>query len=220
MTYHLSDEQEKYFYDTLEELCKQSRLLESHRYMQHGDTSVFRHSVSVAYFSYYLALKMNAPVDIHSLVRGALLHDYFLYDWHEKDASHKWHGFHHAKKACENAARDIPDLNEIEKDMIKCHMFPLNIVPPKYMEGWILCCADKICSGAETVKGRLPEHIVLPWRKQIRSELLNVCEFDPKWRLKRAYIKFSLYICPFFMQNVSLPQDFPCKADNIFLFLP
>ena len=134
MTYHLSDEQEKYFYDTLEELCKQSRLLESHRYMQHGDTSVFRHSVSVAYFSYYLALKMNAPVDIHSLVRGALLHDYFLYDWHEKDASHKWHGFHHAKKACENAARDIPDLNEIEKDMIKCHMFPLNIVPPKYME--------------------------------------------------------------------------------------
>lgn len=45
--------------------------------MQHGDTSVFRHSVSVAYFSYYLALKMNAPVDIHSLVRGALLHDYF-----------------------------------------------------------------------------------------------------------------------------------------------
>ena len=77
MTYHLSDEQEKYFYDTLEELCRQSRLLESHRYMQHGDTSVFRHSVSVAYFSYYLALKMNAPVDIHSLVRGALLHDYF-----------------------------------------------------------------------------------------------------------------------------------------------
>lgn len=171
MTYHLSDEQEKYFYDTLEELCRQSRLLESHRYMQHGDTSVFRHSVSVAYFSYYLALKMNAPVDIHSLIRGALLHDYFLYDWHEKDASHKWHGFHHAERACENAMRDIPDLNEIEKDMIKCHMFPLNIVPPKYMEGWILCCADKICSGAETVKGRLPEHIVLPWRKQIRSEL-------------------------------------------------
>ena len=57
MTYHLSDEQEKYFYDTLEELCRQSRLLESHRYIQHGDTSVFRHSVSVAYFSYYLALK-------------------------------------------------------------------------------------------------------------------------------------------------------------------
>ncbi len=166
MTYHLSDEQEKYFYDTLEELCRQSRLLESHRYMQHGDTSVFRHSVSVAYFSYYLALKMNAPVDIHSLIRGALLHDYFLYDWHEKDASHKWHGFHHAERACENAMRDIPDLNEIEKDMIKCHMFPLNIIPPKYMEGWILCCADKICSGAETVKGRMPEKVILPWKKK------------------------------------------------------
>ena len=40
-----------------------------------------------------------------------------------------------------------------------------------FRKRWILCCADKICSGAETVKGHLPEHIVLPWRKQIRSEL-------------------------------------------------
>ena len=70
------------------------------------------------------------------------------------------------ERACENAMRDIPDLNEIEKDMIKCHMFPLNIVPPQYMEGWILCCADKICSGAETVKGRMPEKVILPWKKK------------------------------------------------------
>lgn len=156
MSYQLSEEQEKVFYDILEEVCKNSRIMESHRYIQHGTTSVFRHSVSVAYFSYYLALKMNAPVDIESLIRGALLHDYFLYDWHTKDESHKWHGFHHAKKAYENALRDIPDINEIEQDMIRRHMFPLNIVPPRYMEGWILCCADKVCSGAETLAGRKP----------------------------------------------------------------
>lgn len=154
MAYHLSEEQEKIFYDILEELCKNSKILESCQYTQHGSTSVFRHSVSVAYVCYYLAEKMNAPVDKRSLIRGALLHDYFLYDWHEKDESHKWHGFHHAKRAWENALRDIPDLNEIEQDMIRCHMFPLNPIPPKYMEGWLLCCADKICSGAETVSGK------------------------------------------------------------------
>ena len=147
------------------------RLMKMKEYVQHGDVSTYDHAVLVAFYSCMLACRLRLKYDERALIRGALLHDYFLYDWHEKDASHKWHGFHHAKKACENAARDIPDLNEIEKDMIKCHMFPLNIVPPKYMEGWILCCADKICSGAETVKGRLPEHIVLPWRKQIRSEL-------------------------------------------------
>lgn len=169
MAYRLSQEQETYFFDVLGEVCRDSRLLESHRYLQHGDTSVFRHSVSTAYLCYYLALKMNAPVDIHSLVRGALLHDYFLYDWHEKDASHKWHGFRHAKTAWENALRDVPDLNEIEQDMIRCHMFPLNPVPPKYMEGWILCCADKICSGAETLKGRLPERDESVLQKQMKK---------------------------------------------------
>ena len=151
MTYHLSDEQEKYFYDTLEELCRQSRLLESHRYMQHGDTSVFRHSVSVAYFSYYLALKMNAPVDIHSLVRGALLHDYFLYDWHQKDSSHRLHGFRHPKTALGNAQRDY-HLNWKEKNIIARHMFPLIPVPPQCREAWIVCLADKWCALGETVE--------------------------------------------------------------------
>ena len=154
MTYHLSDEQEKYFYDTLEELCKQSRLLESHRYMQHGDTSVFRHSVSVAYFSYYLALKMNAPVDIHSLIRGALLHDYFLYDWHEKNAGHRFHGFIHAGRALQNAKNDF-ELTRREENIISRHMFPLNIVPPMCKEAWLVCLADKICASKETIVRRI-----------------------------------------------------------------
>ena len=153
MNIKLPEEKEQIFMQELEYVCKNSRMLESHKYMQHGDTSVFRHSVSVAYYSYYLALKMHAPVDEKSLIRGALLHDYFLYDWHEKDASHKWHGFHHAKKALSNAMEDF-DLNNVEQDMIRCHMFPLNLCPPKYLEGWIICYADKVCSGIETFQGR------------------------------------------------------------------
>ena len=145
MTYHLSDEQEKYFYDTLEELCRQSRLLESHRYIQHGDTSVFRHSVSVAYFSYYLALKMNAPVDIHSLIRGALLHDYFLYDWHIPDENRPLHGRYHPSAALKNAEEDF-ELSDMERDIIKKHMFPLTLTPPAYKESLLVCLVDKACS--------------------------------------------------------------------------
>ena len=150
----LPKDKEEFFKQELEKICKNSRFLQSHRYMQHGETSVLRHSVSVAYVSYYLAWKMNAPVDEKSLIRAALLHDYFLYDWHVKDESHKWHGFHHAKKALQNAVEDF-DLNEVEQDSILRHMFPLNLHPPKYMEGWIICCADKVCSGRETVQGML-----------------------------------------------------------------
>ena len=63
MSTKLPKEKELFFMQELEDICKNSRILESHKYMQHGDTSVFRHSVSVAYYSYYLALKLHAPVN-------------------------------------------------------------------------------------------------------------------------------------------------------------
>lgn len=152
MAYRLSEEQEKIFYDILEELCKNSMILESCQYMQHGSTSVFRHSVSVAYVCYYLAEKMNAPVDTKSLIRGALLHDYFLYDWHKPDLEnpHKLHGFYHPGKALRNASREYK-LTEREKDIIKKHMWPLTVVPPACREAWIVTMADKWCSLMETL---------------------------------------------------------------------
>lgn len=152
MKIKLSAEKEKLFRSILADLCKHSRMMQSAKFIQHGNTSVFRHSVSVAYTSFWIAEKMKLNVEERTLIRGALLHDYFLYDWHEKDDSHKWHGFFHAKKALNNAMEDF-DLNRIEQDMIMRHMFPLNPVPPRYRESWILCLADKICSSQETVNG-------------------------------------------------------------------
>ena len=127
----------------------------SRQYLHHGTCSVYEHSVSVARTCLYLANRMNLTVDERALVRGALLHDYFLYDWHEKDPSHAWHGFHHASVALRNACRDF-SLGEIEQDMIYCHMFPLNPRLPRYREGWILILADKLCSGRETITGHMP----------------------------------------------------------------
>ena len=115
-------------------------------FIQHGDISCFEHSVNVAETSLKLAEYFSVKVDERALVRGALLHDYFLYDWHM--SGHRLHGFHHAKKALENAKRDF-HLNKIETDIIKRHMFPLNIRPPKYKESRIVCLADKICAVAE-----------------------------------------------------------------------
>lgn len=154
MVVKLEHEDEKKFRHILTEVCKSSRMMQESKFTQHGSTSVFRHSVAVAYVSLWLARQMDISVDEKALIRGALLHDYFLYDWHEKDASHKWHGLYHAEKALKNAMEDF-DLNRVEKDMIRRHMFPLNLRPPKYKESWILCGADKICSSKETVEGIL-----------------------------------------------------------------
>lgn len=124
-----------------------------HKFIQHGKISVFKHSLSVAIMCVMIAESVPFEVNRRSLVRGALLHDYFLYDWHEKDDSHRMHGFIHAKRALQNAKRDF-ELNEIEQNMIETHMFPLNLTAlPKYKESAILCIADKIVATKETADG-------------------------------------------------------------------
>ena len=131
-------------------------------FMQHGKVSVFEHSVGVTLVSLMLAEKFNMKVDTRALVRGSLLHDYFLYDWHDYHPEVGLHGFTHAKIAMENACRDF-DLNEIEKDMIARHMFPLNLKPPKYRESRILCIADKMAAACETFR--------IPYLAEVIKEL-------------------------------------------------
>ena len=118
--------------------------------IQHGSVSVLAHSIGVAYLCLMIAGFFHLRVDRRSMVRGALLHDYFLYDWHERDASHRLHGFRHPKRALQNAQRDFT-LNENEQNIIRRHMFPLTPIPPKTREGAIVCAADKICALLETL---------------------------------------------------------------------
>lgn len=128
------------------------------RYIQHGTISCYEHSMAVAYMSISIALRQKKYVDMRSLVRGALLHDYFLYDWHEKKPEHMIHGFTHPGKAHAQAKRDF-DLKHVESDMIKHHMFPLTPMPPKTREGALLCLADKLCATSETIRGRMPYRV-------------------------------------------------------------
>lgn len=82
--------------------------------------------------------------------RAALLHDYFLYDWHDwDDGAHRLHGFTHGQAALRNAVRDFR-LNAIERDSIACHMFPMTLKPPSYIEGYLVTMADKISATRET----------------------------------------------------------------------
>ncbi len=133
-----------------EDIIKSKYMQEQKKYIQHGNVSVFDHCVGVASVATYISIFLPIKLNERALIRGALLHDYFLYDWHIRDDSHKLHGFRHAKVALINAERDF-SLCKIEKDIIKKHMFPLNIAPPRYLESIIVCIADKICAVLETL---------------------------------------------------------------------
>ncbi len=133
------------------DILKHKNMIGSKKYIHHGNTSIYSHSLDVTRLCLKLAIKFKLKIDVKSLVRGSLLHDYFLYDWHVKDKSHRLHGFKHATFALNNAIMDF-DLNQIEKNMIYTHMFPLNIRIPKYKESWILILSDKICALKEVFK--------------------------------------------------------------------
>ena len=137
----------KYGSDILED----ERFLEETKYIQHGDTSTYTHSLCVTYISVWMAIRSRHNIDMSAVVRGALLHDYFLYDWHEKNEYHNLHGYTHAKRAMANARRDF-NINELEAGIIYSHMFPLNLTHiPASREARIVCMADKLCAGIETL---------------------------------------------------------------------
>ncbi len=143
--------------ETIQWLNENTRFSENRKYMQHGTKSVYDHCIQVAVKSCELAWKHNMQVSYPELIRGALLHDYFLYDWHAKDNNtHRLHGYFHAKKALVNAKKDV-NLTKIEADIIRHHMFPLNLFhPPRSREAWVVCIADKMCALYETVHRKTP----------------------------------------------------------------
>ena len=120
-------------------------------YIQHGNMSVQEHCINVAKTSLAIRDKFGIKCNIRDLVRGALLHDYFLYDWHKTDTieTHNLHGFFHPGTALKNAKKEYR-LTKRQADIIKKHMFPLTLIPPRYKESYIICLADKICSLLET----------------------------------------------------------------------
>ena len=138
-----------YFMNILKQVEAETRILQSKEHIQHGTTTVYEHCVQVAYESYLFAKEHQLQVEMEQLIRGALLHDYFLYDWHEKRKGHHFHGFTHPGTALKNAEKEY-ELGDIERNIISRHMFPLTVVPPMCREAWLVCLADKYCAVKET----------------------------------------------------------------------
>ena len=123
------------------------------QHIQHGSMTVHKHCMDVARYSLLLNKRLGLKCNQHDLIRGALLHDYFLYDWHDKEylsQRKRLHGFWHPGIALRNAEKEYK-LNDTQREIIKKHMWPLSVVPPTCREAWVVTAADKYCSLMETV---------------------------------------------------------------------
>ena len=134
------------------DILQSSNFRKMKEYLQHGNVTVNTHVMTVARCSVAITDVLHIPCSRKELIRGALLHDYFLYDWHipDEENPHKLHGFYHPGTALRNASREYR-LTVREADIIRRHMWPLTVVPPGCREAWIVTAADKWCSLLETL---------------------------------------------------------------------
>ena len=134
------------------------------KYFKHHDNSVWNHCVSVSFEAFLLAKYYHLNERVAAI--AGLLHDFYPKAWQYSEELEKidpsylsrigikqkpsqMHGFVHAREAAVNAQKYFPELmDERIINSIKRHMFPLNIIPPKYLEGWLITVVDKKVSAS------------------------------------------------------------------------
>ena len=117
-------------------------------YPHHRRVNVYEHELHVTEIAINLARNSEKDINMRTLIRAAMLHDYYLYDWHYGRKWHRWHAYKHPRIAAENAGRDF-GINEDIKNAILTHMWPLTLRMPKTTEAKILSKADKIATFRE-----------------------------------------------------------------------
>lgn len=134
----------------IKDIAEHPTVLEMKDFRQHCNTSCYEHCQNVAYYSYLFCKKTG--LDYKAVARAGMLHDLFLYDWREKATDRKGlHAFRHPRIALNNSLK-IFDLSKKEQDIILKHMWPLTIVPSKYLESYVVSTADKYCALKESTQ--------------------------------------------------------------------
>lgn len=148
-SYKLSAENDADYFELVGDLYFSQQVQSLAQYEQHLDINRLQHVTSVSYLSYVISKELGWQYRM--IARGTLLHDLFYYDWRDPEGNwHRPHGYKHPKFAILNAVELDKSLNEIQKDMIRHHMFPLTM-PPKYKEGLVIVFADKYCASRELI---------------------------------------------------------------------
>ncbi len=117
--------------------------------IEHHGISRWEHSIKISYNSYKIAKRLG--MDYISVARGALLHDFYL-DGNERNARRKFlDTFTHPKKAL-NTSDYYFNINDMEKNIIISHMFPIYPTLPKYKESVLVNIIDKVIGGREMIQ--------------------------------------------------------------------
>ncbi len=137
------------FYKELYTLDENEDIQILKNFSQHRTSTTYDHCRRVAEMSYKISQFFGMEVREKELARGAMLHDYYLYEATNTDITAYKHGTSHAQTALDNAG-EIFDLTPVEENIIYSHMWPLNITHlPKTKEAALVSLSDKIVAVQE-----------------------------------------------------------------------
>ena len=136
------------FKEIIKDITENASVLSLKEHVQHMKGSRYKHCYEVAFYTYVLCKKLG--LDYISATRGAMLHDFYFYDWRNKgvEGQKHFHAYRHPRIALNNATENFA-LNELEKDIILKHMWPLTFPLPRFSESYIVTLVDKYCATKE-----------------------------------------------------------------------
>lgn len=149
--YSLPDERAwiEMYCNTVGDILAHPKFEEMKKYRHHKTITCHFHSVFVSFLTFKISTLLGCNAE--EATRAAILHDFYLYDWHitKHDTLHAWY---HPRMAVLNAEEYIGMLTDRQKNMIISHMWPMHLLPPKSKEGMILTLVDKYCTNMDMFK--------------------------------------------------------------------
>ncbi len=150
----LKAHEEQELHEKIKKYLDHPRVQRMNEFSQHGSITTYAHCYRVTRWCYWVDKRLHLNSREHVLLPGAMLHDMFLYDWHTIGKMNRGHAINHAELACRNATRYC-DIDEHTQDVIRTHMWPVNITKlPRTREAVLVNIGDKWCSLVETLAFR------------------------------------------------------------------
>ena len=147
---YLSPEQKEKLESIYQSFLNDEKILRMKEFSMHRGSNCYEHTFKVVKRAiHHVEISSKKNINPEVVLVGAILHDYYLYDWRVDRSKLKGHAKHHVQIALENACKDF-DISKEVKEVIGTHMWPINIKNyPKSREAKIVSINDKMVALCE-----------------------------------------------------------------------
>ena len=152
---YLSPEQKEKLENIYQSFLNDEKILKMKEFSMHRGSNCYEHTFKVVKRAIrHVGRSTKKNINPEVVLIGAILHDYYLYDWRVDRSKLKGHAKNHVQIALENASKDFNISPEI-KEVIGTHMWPINIRNyPKSREAKIVSISDKMVALCEALTSK------------------------------------------------------------------